>query len=45
MSDASAHATLTFAMTTSAGVNGTDKGKAKGQDSGKVDFRVPNAVR
>ena len=44
MSDASAHATLTFAMTTS-GVNGTDKGKAKGQDSGKVDFRVPNAVR
>ena len=36
MSDAAAHATLTFAMTTSS-VNGTDKGKAVA--NGSADFR------
>ena len=37
MTDATAHAVLTFAMTTSA-VNGTDKGKGKGQFKGEFDF-------
>jgi len=36
MSDAAAHAVLTFAMTTSA-VNGTDKGK--GQGSSDFDYQ------
>jgi Zn-dependent M28 family amino/carboxypeptidase len=37
MSDATAHAVLTFAMTTSA-VNGTDKGKGTGQFKNKLEF-------
>jgi Zn-dependent M28 family amino/carboxypeptidase len=37
MADAAAHATLTFAMTTSA-VNGTDKGKGNGQFDDELDF-------
>jgi Zn-dependent M28 family amino/carboxypeptidase len=44
MSDAAAHAVLTFAMTTSA-VNGTDKGKGKGQFESALEFRGPFAQR
>jgi hypothetical protein len=44
MSDAAAHATLTFALTTSA-VNGTDKGKAKGQFDRAFDCQGPHARR
>lgn len=44
MSDAIAHATLTFAETTSA-VNGTGKGKAKGHDKLDAEFRGSSAVR
>jgi Zn-dependent M28 family amino/carboxypeptidase len=40
MSDAAAHATLTFAQTTSA-IEGTDKGKAKGHG----EFQGPNLRR
>jgi Zn-dependent M28 family amino/carboxypeptidase len=43
MADATAHATLTFAMTTSA-VNGTDKGAANGH-SGDLEFRGHRAIR
>jgi Zn-dependent M28 family amino/carboxypeptidase len=43
MADAAAHATLTFAMTSSA-VPGTDKGKANGH-RGDLDFRGPHALR
>jgi hypothetical protein len=42
MSDAAAHATLTFAQTTSA-VNGTGKGKAKGVTD--MEFKGPNAQK
>ena len=38
MSDATAHAVLTFALTTSA-VNGTDKGKGGGQFKNKLLYR------
>jgi Zn-dependent M28 family amino/carboxypeptidase len=38
MSDAVAHATMTFAMTTSA-VNGTDKGKGLGKWDGEMEFQ------
>lgn len=38
MSDATAHAVLTFALTTSA-VNGTDKGKGRGQFKNKLLYR------
>jgi Zn-dependent M28 family amino/carboxypeptidase len=44
MADATAHAVLTFAMTTSA-VNGTDKGKGKGQFQNVLEFRGPRAQR
>ena len=37
MSDAAAHTTLVFAQTTSA-IEGTDKGKAKGNDK-KTEFQ------
>ena len=37
LSNAAAHAVLTFAMTTSA-VNGTDKGKGSGQYKGKLPY-------
>jgi Zn-dependent M28 family amino/carboxypeptidase len=43
-SDAAAHAVLTFAMTTSA-VNGTDKGKGKGQFQEALEFRGPHLQR
>ena len=44
MSDATAHAVLTFAMTTSA-VNGSDKGKGGGQAADKMLFRGPRLQR
>lgn len=44
MSDAAAHAVLTFAMTTSA-VNGTDKGKGHGQYDDEFDFLGSNLRR
>ena len=44
MSDAAAHATLTFALTTSA-VNGTDKGKGTGLYEGVFDYQGPKARR
>ncbi len=44
MSDAVAHAVLTFAMTTSA-VNGTDKGKGKGKWEDGMAFRGNQAVK
>ena len=42
MSDAAAHAVLTFAQTTSA-VNGADRGKAQGQQVGDLEFRGSRA--
>ena len=44
MSDAAAHAVLTFAMTTSS-VNGTDKGKGLGKWKDGMDYQGSNAVR
>ncbi|WP_296665479.1 M28 family peptidase [Demequina sp.] len=44
MSDAIAHATLTFAETTSA-VNGTAKGKGLGHNKTEAEFRGSSAVR
>jgi Zn-dependent M28 family amino/carboxypeptidase len=43
MADAAAHATLTFAMTSSA-VSGTAKGNANGH-MGELDFQGPRAIR
>ena len=43
MADAAAHATLTFAMTSSA-VSGTAKGNANGQVD-DLDFKGPRAIR
>lgn len=37
MSDAAAHAVMTFAMTTSS-VNGTDQGKGKGKAGSRMIF-------
>jgi hypothetical protein len=42
MSDAAAHATMTFAQTTSA-VNGTEKGTAKGVSD--MEFKGPKAQK
>jgi Zn-dependent M28 family amino/carboxypeptidase len=44
MSDAVAHAVLTFAETTSS-VNGTDKGKGKGKWKKKMEYRGSRAVK
>jgi Zn-dependent M28 family amino/carboxypeptidase len=44
MADAIAHATLTFAETTSA-VNGTAKGNGKGTGNGKMEFKGHQAIR
>ncbi|MEV7648952.1 M20/M25/M40 family metallo-hydrolase [Arthrobacter sp. NPDC089319] len=44
MADAIAHATLTFAETTSA-VNGTAKGNGKGSGNGKMEFKGHQAIR
>lgn len=44
MLDAAAHATLSFAQTTSA-VNGTDKGKGKGQYDDTFEYRGAHVVR
>ena len=44
MADAIAHATLTFAETTSA-VNGTAKGNGKGTDNAKMEFKGHQAIR
>ncbi|MCP5110686.1 MAG: M20/M25/M40 family metallo-hydrolase [bacterium] len=44
MSDAAAHAVLTFAMTTSS-VNGTDKGKGMGKFKNTMEYRGPNLVK
>jgi Zn-dependent M28 family amino/carboxypeptidase len=44
MSDAAAHAVLTFAMTTSS-VNGTDKGTGNGKWTNAMTFRGDSAVK
>lgn len=44
MSDAAAHAVLTFAMTTSS-VNGTDKGKGIGRWKGEMEYAGSHAVK
>jgi Zn-dependent M28 family amino/carboxypeptidase len=44
MSDAVAHAVLTYAMTTS-NVNGTDKASSKAQKSGETEFQGSHRVR
>jgi Zn-dependent M28 family amino/carboxypeptidase len=44
MSDAVAHAVLTYAMTTS-NVNGTDKASSKAQKPGETEFRGSHRVR
>ena len=43
MADAAAHATMTFAMTSSA-VSGTSKGNANGHVK-DLDFKGPRAIR
>jgi Zn-dependent M28 family amino/carboxypeptidase len=44
MADATAHALLSFGMTTSA-VNGTDKGQGRGQYEGVFEFKGPHRVK